>query len=591
VAPKQSSKVGKVAKGKAVKKKKRFLIAYGCPEFGVRGKVCDDDDDGALLPPTVVPIPSQVGSNDDSLKKIITASCSTVMLIGNSVYTCGEEPLGRDLTTTDLVAVNTRLTEIDARVRDLIEDGKYSLVKSYLKIPYRRAGLGDSDEPVIHAKLFLDKLDANTIGSDKHLQEVESLVGEANKLTQQKLELDAAEEDGGATPALVSFINSEGVDESHSITTIAGGTNFVVALSKDGTVFFFGKMKFDDTDWCYIDKENGMSVFADGNNLTPIELVLPSSKAKAINLFAGPEYFYIHLEDGTLLSAGFGAHGQLLRKGAFSKDDTGTVDFGTNAGPPAPKYDVKKVHDALIPDICNPTFVNMAGRAQRMTGGKIAKVAAGKDHCLMLWEKFVGDKRQTRLFVMGLNENGQLGVGQGQSSVSNALVQLSFFDQMVISDIACGDNHSLVLVEGGKLFSFGANDAGQLGLPPHETNETFTCATGVPGETTMRQAPQRSRPARVAFASAKKVVKLIAAGQKTSLAVTGTPTAHTMGDSEATGLDLDSPTRGPIELDFNTAVPLKGHSIKRFVDITAGIDHGGVIVETEAIFDGRTKTP
>jgi len=384
VAPKQSSKVAKVAKGKAVKKKKRFLIAYGCPEFGVRGKVCDDDDDGALLPPTVVPIPSQVGSNDDSLKKIITASCSTVMLIGNSVYTCGEEPLGRDLTTTDLVAVNTRLTEIDARVRDLIEDGKYSLVKSYLKIPYRRAGLGDSDEPVIHAKLFLDKLDANTIGSDKHLQEVESLVGEANKLTQQKLELDAAEEDGGATPALVSFINSEGVDESHSITTIAGGTNFVVALSKDGTVFFFGKMKFDDTDWCYIDKENGMSVFADGNNLTPIELVLPSSKAKAINLFAGPEYFYIHLEDGTLLSAGFGAHGQLLRKGAFSKDDTGTVDFGTNAGPPAPKYDVKKVHDALIPDICNPTFVNMAGRAQRMTGGKIAKVAAGKDHCLML---------------------------------------------------------------------------------------------------------------------------------------------------------------------------------------------------------------
>lgn len=42
---------------------------------------------------------------------------------------------------------------------------------------------------------------------------------------------------------------------------------------------------------------------------------------------------------------------------------------------------------------------------------------------------------------------------------------VTFFDNMKVLSVACGEAHSLVLVEGGIVYSFGGNSTGQLGYP------------------------------------------------------------------------------------------------------------------------------
>lgn len=72
---------------------------------------------------------------------------------------------------------------------------------------------------------------------------------------------------------------------------------------------------------------------------------------------------------------------------------------------------------------------------------------------------------------MGCDYHGQLGHGQDpglhdRRKFSNIPKSLSF--DILISDIACGYAHSLILSRSGELFSLGDNTKGQLGLGDRE---------------------------------------------------------------------------------------------------------------------------
>jgi len=67
-----------------------------------------------------------------------------------------------------------------------------------------------------------------------------------------------------------------------------------------------------------------------------------------------------------------------------------------------------------------------------------------------------------RVFSFGMNQGGQLGIGNIKSQNIPQLV--TAFQDMRVVQISCGENHSLVLTEEGKVFAFGFNLAGQLGL-------------------------------------------------------------------------------------------------------------------------------
>ena len=85
----------------------------------------------------------------------------------------------------------------------------------------------------------------------------------------------------------------------------------------------------------------------------------------------------------------------------------------------------------------------------------IKKIACGKSHCLILM-------RNGRIYVFGDNDQGQLGLPLVMKTISNLTqVEVIGGNQEDIEDIACGDYFSLVLVrgeEGKRVVRFGISE-------------------------------------------------------------------------------------------------------------------------------------
>jgi alpha-tubulin suppressor-like RCC1 family protein len=96
-------------------------------------------------------------------------------------------------------------------------------------------------------------------------------------------------------------------------------------------------------------------------------------------------------------------------------------------------------------NVIEPTLIsNLTGIA--------SKVTCGESHTLLLID--------SQVFSFGRNGNGQLGHSQGKDSSVPIKIDI---DEKVI-DIDCGSHHSGIVTEGGKVYMFGFNDFGQLGL-------------------------------------------------------------------------------------------------------------------------------
>jgi alpha-tubulin suppressor-like RCC1 family protein len=95
----------------------------------------------------------------------------------------------------------------------------------------------------------------------------------------------------------------------------------------------------------------------------------------------------------------------------------------------------------------------------------IKAVSAGHRHSLIL-------NSQGWVFSFGNNLSGQLGIEEYQDGSVPALIDLP--DKEEIVAIAAGERHSLVLNSQGQVFSFGANELGQLGLGGNEDRFTPT---------------------------------------------------------------------------------------------------------------------
>ena len=68
------------------------------------------------------------------------------------------------------------------------------------------------------------------------------------------------------------------------------------------------------------------------------------------------------------------------------------------------------------------------------------------------------------LFVWGVNEFGQLGLGHRQNQNTPQLIDSNHFQSKIIQSIHTGWYHTLVQCTDGTLFAWGRNDGGQLGL-------------------------------------------------------------------------------------------------------------------------------
>ena len=84
--------------------------------------------------------------------------------------------------------------------------------------------------------------------------------------------------------------------------------------------------------------------------------------------------------------------------------------------------------------------------------GRIIRVAAGKNHSMAITEQGV-------VLAWGTNDAGQLGHSRWSSAAMLAVpraIPVSSWAGGVVVDMACGATHSLVAVEDGRVFAFGA---------------------------------------------------------------------------------------------------------------------------------------
>ena len=91
-------------------------------------------------------------------------------------------------------------------------------------------------------------------------------------------------------------------------------------------------------------------------------------------------------------------------------------------------------------------------------GDVVKDVAIGYSHVLFV-------TRQSKLFSLGVNWYGELGIGVSQRMSCDKPQPVKILDEvMEISQIVCGSLFCMVLLKDGRIFSWGSNNFGQLGV-------------------------------------------------------------------------------------------------------------------------------
>ena len=67
-----------------------------------------------------------------------------------------------------------------------------------------------------------------------------------------------------------------------------------------------------------------------------------------------------------------------------------------------------------------------------------------------------------RLFTFGSNEWGQLGLGHNNNVIKPSCVKMLKPDH--VAAVACGRHHTIIVMQSGVCFSVGSNSEGQLGV-------------------------------------------------------------------------------------------------------------------------------
>jgi alpha-tubulin suppressor-like RCC1 family protein len=131
----------------------------------------------------------------------------------------------------------------------------------------------------------------------------------------------------------------------------------------------------------------------------------------------------------------------------------------------------------------------------------VVAVGAGAQHSIVA----AGDA----LFVWGNNKYGQLGCGELHEKPVCSPMMLRWLENVTVTQLTCGDHHSIVVTNQSTVYAWGCNEKGQLGL----------------GDTKLR-----SRPVRVDRLWGIPIVN-VAAGGEHSLAVTTNGMLFTWGSN------------------------------------------------------------
>ncbi|KAK5891051.1 hypothetical protein CgunFtcFv8_018344 [Champsocephalus gunnari] len=174
------------------------------------------------------------------------------------------------------------------------------------------------------------------------------------------------------------------------------------------------------------------------------------------------------------------------------------------------------------------------------------KIACGDEHTALITE-------HGKLFMFGSNNWGQLGLGSKATVSKPTCVKALKCER--VQTVACGRNHTLLCTAQGAVFSSGGNSEGQLGLGDCEERTSFQ---------------------RIAFFDSRGPIRMLAAGSNTSAALTEGGDLFMWGDN----------TEGQIGLgkEGHAATPQEV-SVGRSVSwVSCGYYHSAFITEDGGLY-------
>nr|XP_055231541.1 X-linked retinitis pigmentosa GTPase regulator isoform X6 [Gorilla gorilla gorilla] len=163
-----------------------------------------------------------------------------------------------------------------------------------------------------------------------------------------------------------------------------------------------------------------------------------------------------------------------------------------------------------------------------------------------------------KLYMFGSNNWGQLGLGS-KSAVSKPTCVKALKPEKV-KLAACGRNHTLVSTEGGNVYATGGNNEGQLGLGDTEERNTFHV---------------------ISFFTSEHKIKQLSAGSNTSAALTEDGRLFMWGDNSEGQIGLKNVT--------NVCVPQQVTIGKPVSCISCGYYHSAFVTNGELYVFGEPE--
>ncbi len=207
-------------------------------------------------------------------------------------------------------------------------------------------------------------------------------------------------------------------DGVNKFTDIDAGSYHCMALTDTGEIYSWGKNN---------NGELGLGTFSEKEILLK-HVPKPSEINKFAKICAGSEYSFALTDSGEIYSWGDNAYGQL---------GLGTAGYNQDAN--------------------SPQHVNKPSGVTFFTD-----IAACFNHSFALTDA-------GKIYSWGRNMNGELGLGYYDTPKTTPQLVSMPSGVEKFTSIAAGYNHTLALTDTGDIYSWGINDVGQLGLGNKET--------------------------------------------------------------------------------------------------------------------------
>ncbi|KAF4689243.1 hypothetical protein FOZ60_001937 [Perkinsus olseni] len=243
---------------------------------------------------------------------------------------------------------------------------------------------------------------------------------------------------GGPTVGEVSKMPTK-IPELSGVSSVEGlacGGEHSAVVS-NGQVYTFGSNKYGQ-----LARESASGTKGDVDDVAAVAEVEALTESQASKLVAdvscGAYHTMIRTKDGAVHSAGWGGS-WFSGQGALGLGDKNNRD----------RFDA----------------------VQRLLelGERVEEVSCGTQHAMMR-------TKSDHIYTCGKGEFGILGLGDSSDQAEPQM--LEYFQDMLgdahIKKVSCGSNFSLILDTQGRLFVFGRNDYGQLGLGEESMGDMYS---------------------------------------------------------------------------------------------------------------------